>query len=71
MHANLIHYSAEVKIHTFKQILLDLEHGFVHKAKEARHIRMVLLIYILYLCKLWLKNLCYIFLNRLVCSMSN
>ena len=35
------HYSAVVNIRMCKQILLDLEHGFIHKAKEARHIRIV------------------------------
>ena len=35
-----INYSEEVNIRMCKQILLDLEHGFIHKAKEARHIRI-------------------------------
>ena len=34
MHVSLI------SIRMCKQILFDLEHGFVHKAKDARHIRI-------------------------------
>ena len=33
-------FKTVVNIRMWKQILLDLEYGFVHKAKEARHIRM-------------------------------
>ena len=42
MHDNLIKLIILqiVNIHMCKQILLDLEHGFIHKAKEARHIRI-------------------------------
>ena len=43
MHANLItiHYFAVVNTRMCKQILLDLEHGFIHKAKEACHIKII------------------------------
>ena len=44
MHAYLIkHYSAVVNIRMCKQILLDLEHGFIHKAKEAHNIRIAII----------------------------
>ena len=43
MHANLKKniYSEVVNIRMCKQILLDLKHGFIHKAQEARQIRIV------------------------------
>ena len=35
-----MHYSAVVNIRMCKHILWDLEHGFIHKAKEACHIKI-------------------------------